>query len=82
MPSSETTIWNYIDNFYSEKKRAIIREIRQIIENKGRLSITVDEWSDKYINVTARSYNSKNKSFKHFNFGLEQLKIKGIASNI
>lgn len=86
MPSSETTIWTYIENFYSEKKKEKILEIREIIKNNSRLSITVDEWSDnsfyKYINVTARSYNPEDKSFKHFNFGLDQLQIKGTAANI
>lgn len=86
MPSSETTIWNCIDKFYLSKKEELVAEVKQLIENKIRFSITVDEWSDisycKYVNVTLRCYEPKSSSFKIYNLGLEELKKKGTALNI
>lgn len=68
MPLSESTIWCCIDKFYADKKTELISKIKEILDNNGRFSIIVDEWSDisyyKYVNVSLRYFDPLNSTFE------------------
>lgn len=86
MPSSENTIWNLIEKFYDVKKQEMIEKLKCIKQQNGRFSIIVDEWCDnsniKYINVCLRIYHPSKRSHEVLNLGLEEMKIRGTATNI
>lgn len=86
MPCSNSTIWNHVEKYFLAKKAEVIGDLKNIISGNGRLSISVDEWTDishyKYLNVTLRSYNSKESVFNIHNLGVEEIAVKGTAENI
>ncbi|XP_046812397.1 uncharacterized protein LOC124421359 isoform X1 [Lucilia cuprina] len=85
MPTSNSTIWKYVEKFYIAKRDELVSELKKIRDRKGRFSIVVDEWTDvsnyKYVNICVKTYTEET-SFKIFNLGLEELKAKGTAENI
>ncbi|XP_075161719.1 uncharacterized protein LOC142234469 [Haematobia irritans] len=84
MPASEATIWSLIHDVYEEKKKEYMDIFSKVKNNDGRVSITVDEWSDisgtKYVNVSVRSYECG--TFQTYNLGLEEIKEAASAVNI
>ncbi|XP_046812401.1 uncharacterized protein LOC124421359 isoform X2 [Lucilia cuprina] len=79
MPTSNSTIWKYVEKFYIAKRDELVSELKKIRDRKGRFSIVVDEWTDvsnyKYVNICVKTYTEET-SFKIFNLGLEELKAK------
>lgn len=59
MPKSSKTVRDLIMSFYYEKKRELQNELKQMITDGCKFSITVDEWTDilmkRYLNITLHS---------------------------
>lgn len=70
MPSSNTTIWKLIYEFYEQKKVEYIELFKKKKAKNEKFSIVVDEWTDhsnfKYLNVSIRCLDTSSQNLEVF----------------